>query len=373
MKWNWQQKDWPHFKYDKASLEGFDQTFFYQAGIFLGTEKHLDQENKNQFIVEIMSDEALKTSEIEGEYLNRETLQSSFRLHFNLAPIEEKKSKIPAAEKGISEMMYDLYQTFSEPLTHEKLFSWHRMLTKERKNLKAIGKYRTHEEPMQIVSGAIHTPKIHFEAPPSKEMGHQMEQFILWFNNSCPLGSSPLPTLIRAGIAHLYFVCIHPFEDANGRIARALSEKVLSQAIDHPILLSLSHTIENNKKDYYSSLSKSDKSNEITHWLNYFSNTVINAQIHTQQLIDFLISKTKFYDRIKDQLNPRQEKVIARMFAEGIKGFQGGLTAEKYIAISKASRASATRDLNDLVDKNVLTKTGSLKATRYYLIGFSHS
>ncbi len=364
MTWNWQQEDWPHFTYDEEPLEEIEKLWLHESGVLLGAFKHLEDEAKNTLIVDLISNEALKTSAIEGEHLNRDSLQSSIRRSFGL---EAGKQQIPQAEQGIAEMMVDLYKSFSEPLTHQVLFSWHKMLTKDRKDLKDIGQYRTHKEPMQIVSGYIHNPKVHFEAPASKDVRQETNQFITWFNKTAPDGQSPLPMLTRAGMTHLYFVSIHPFEDGNGRIGRALAEKTLSQSLGQPTLIALSHTIEKHKKLYYKMLEQSNKNNEITSWLIYFAKTILKAQTYTKKRIEFLIEKAKLYDKLRGKLNSRQEKVIARMFREGLSGFKGGLSAENYISITGVSRATTTRDLQDLVAKGALIKTGERKYTRYYL------
>jgi Fic family protein len=168
-------------------------------------------------------------------------------------------------------------------------------------------------------------------------------------------------------MGHLYFVSIHPFEDGNGRIGRALAEKSLAQSLAQPSLIALAYTIERRRKDYYTALTRNNKENHITGWLTYFANTVLEAQNNTIKRVDFYIAKAKLYERLRGQLNKRQEKVIARMFRECIDGFKGGLSAENYISISKSSRATATRDLQDLVEKGALTRTGELRYTRYHL------
>lgn len=364
MKWNWQQEDWPNFKYDKGQLENLESCFLQETGILLGAFKHLNKEDKDALTINLMSNEALKTSEIEGEYLNRISVHSSIRQQFGL---QTSLQKVGPAEQGIAEMIVDVYRSFSESLTHIKLFSWHEMLTKGRSDLIDIGRYRTHEDPMQVVSGAIHAPKVHFEAPPSLRMTEEMEGFISWFNDTSPAGRTPLPPLTRASIAHLYFICIHPFEDGNGRIGRAISEKALAQSFGHPTLIALSYVIEKHRKAYYSALEKANQSNEITGWLVNFANTILEAQQYTQHYVEFLIGKTKLYDRLRGSLNERQEKVLARLFREGPEGFEGGLSAENYIRIAKTSRATATRDLQDLVTKEVLVRTGERKYTRYTL------
>lgn len=364
MIWNWQQKNWPVFTYDESVLAPLEAKFLHQSGILFGMQEHLSDSDKETFKVNVMSNEALKTSEIEGEYLNRDSLQSSIRRNLGL---DVDNRKIPAAEQGIADMMVSLYQSVKMPLTHDTMYKWHKMLTNGRRDLNAVGHYRTHEEPMQIVSGRIYDPKIHFEAPPSKEIMHEMNQFIKWFNETAPGNIDTLPALTRAGIVHLYFICIHPFEDGNGRIGRALVEKALSQHFGQPILIALSTVIQNNKKVYYEMLEYSNKTLEITSWLDYFAKTILTAQEYTQSLINFLIEKTKLYERIKGQLNSRQEKAITRMFHEGVQGFKGGLSADNYISITNTSRATATRDLQDLVEKGALMQSGERKGTRYYL------
>lgn len=159
MQWNWQQKDWPHFWYDKVPLEKLEAQFLHQAGTTFGAYQHINDQDKALLRVDLMSDEALKTSEIEGEYLNRESLQSSIRRDFGL---ESDKRKISPAEQGIAAMMLDLYHHYSEPLIRDTLFKWHKMVTKGRRDLEGIGCYRTHKEPMQIISGSTYNPKIHF-------------------------------------------------------------------------------------------------------------------------------------------------------------------------------------------------------------------
>ena len=357
MNWNWQKKQWPNFEYDENILKKYESTFIYNSGIFLGTLKHIIGEEKKLLNVEIICEEAYKTSEIEGEILNRDSLRSSIRKNFGLAT---DRRKIPRAEQGISEMMLDLYQNFAKSLNHKTLCKWNSMITSGHN-------YRTSEEPMQIVFGSVYNPKVHFEAPPSDRLHREMNVFIDWFNTTNPKGKTPLSPLVRAGISHLYFVCTHPFEDGNGRIARALAEKSLSQCIGQASLISLSKIIEKQRKKYYSVLDASNKDLEITSWLEYISQTILEAQNYSQSMIEFLIKKAKFYEKHKAFLNSRQERVIARIFQEGLEGFKGGLSAENYLSITGTSRATTTRDLQDLVEKNILSKKGQLKSTRYYL------
>jgi Fic family protein len=364
MAWNWEHPGWPEFAYDAARLETLERRFLLHSGEFMGVFKHIGADDRDILKIELISEEALKTSEIEGEVLNRASVQSSLRQQFGLST---DSRRIPPAERGIAEMMVDLYRSFADPLTHETLFSWHNMLMSGGRRIQVVGRYRTHSEPMQVVSGGIHEPKVEFVAPPSPEMNAEMNAFVSWFNRTGPSGKHFLPALTRAGIAHLYFVSIHPFEDGNGRIGRALAEKSLAQNLGQPSLIALAYTIERARKAYYAALECNNKDIEITDWLVYFAETILEAQRNTIRRVDFYAAKTKLYDKLRGLLNERQEKVIARMFREGIDGFKGGLSAENYISITQTSRASATRDLQDLVAKGALTKTGELRHTRYHL------
>jgi Fic family protein len=364
MAWNWEQPDWPEFTYDAGELDPFERRFLLHSGEFLGAFRHIGHDDRDMLKVELISDEALKTSEIEGEILNRASVQSSLCRQFGIGADDQR---VPPAERGIAEMMADLYLGFAKPLTHDTMFAWHKMLMSGRHDIEVMGGYRTKPEPMQIVSPRIDNPAVHFEAPPSARMKDEMDTFVAWFNDTAPNGKSPLPALTRAGIAHLYFVSIHPFEDGNGRIARALAEKSLAQNLGQPTLIALAYTIERARKAYYTALEQNNKEIEITDWLAYFAETILAAQANTIKRVDFYVAKAKLYEKLRGQFNERQEKAIARMFREGIDGFKGGLSAENYIAIAKTSRATATRDLQDLVEKGALTKTGELRHTRYHL------
>lgn len=362
--WNWQQKDWPEFRYLSTKLEALEADFLSKSGVFTGSIRHITEGDKEQITIELISEEALNTSEIEGEILNQDSLQSSIRRNFGLTT---DNRQIPAAEQGIAEMMVELYRHFDTNLSDALLFRWHESLMNGRRDLANIGSYRSGSDPMQVVSGPLHQPKVHFEALPSSSVPAEMERFIEWFESTSPGGKTPLPILTRAGIAHLYFVSIHPFEDGNGRIGRAIAEKAISEGLGHPALIALSLTINRNRKKYYDLLELSNKGNEITDWLVYFASTILDAQAHAQEMVEFIIAKTKFYDRLRSQLNERQTKVLARMMREGVGGFRGGLSAENYIRITGASRATATRDLQDLIAKQALIRTGTLKSTRYHL------
>ena len=218
-----------------------------------------------------------------------------------------------------------------------------------------------------VVSGRIDAPRVHFEAPPSSRVTSEMNRFVEWFARTRRDGQQPLSALTRAAVAHLYFENIHSFEDGNGRIGRAISEKSLAESLGQPTLITLAATILLRQKSYYEALEAANKQNEITNWLAWFDGIAIEAQRRTIALVEFLIDKTKQLDRLKGELNERQTKALLRMFREGPEGFQGGLSAGKYTTITGASAATTTRDLSDLVSKGALTRDGELRHARYRL------
>jgi Fic family protein len=362
MNWNWQRSDWPKFSWETKRLRKAEERFLLGAGVFAGTVKHLGSADQDQLTVETISAEAVTTSEIEGEILNRASVQSSIRRQLGL---DTDSRRLRPAEEGIAEMMVDLYRSSAAPLTDSMIFGWHRMLVKGRTDLIDIGRYRTGEEPMQVVSGPVHAPNLHFEAPPSSRVPGEMQRLIKWFNATAPGEVESLAALTRAGIAHLYFETIHPFEDGNGRIGRAISEKALAQALGHPTLTSLAATILMRRKAYYQALEEANKDNEITPWLSWFAGIALEAQTRTEARVEFLIDKTKLLDRLRGQLNERQEKALLRMLREGPDGFKGGMSAGNYASITGASPATATRDLADMVAKEALTRTGERRHARY--------
>ncbi len=364
MTWNWEKPDWPNFRWDRSCLEAAEKEFLISGGVLVGTIRHLGKEEHDQLTIETMSTEAVTTSEIEGEILDRASVRSSLRKQLGLATDERP---VRPAERGIAQAMVDLYRSFAEPLTEEMLFRWHRKVMSGSPNLRDLGCYRTGVEPMQIVSGPIGKPRVHFEAPPSSRVPSEMERFISWFNRTAPGGNELLPVLTKAGIAHLYFESVHPFEDGNGRIGRAIAEKALAQSLGQPTLTALAATVLARRKNYYEALEAANKENEITRWLTWFAGVAVEAQRRTIALVEFLIDKTKLLDRLRGQLNARQEKALLRMFREGPEGFRGGLSAGKYSTITGASPATTTRDLADLVAKCALVREGERRYARYRL------
>lgn len=360
MPWNWELPKWPKFIYEPHRVAHLEKKFLLDMGSASAYLKTLDEQEYNHFIVEILSLEGVESSKIEGEILDRESLQSSIRQHFGLAKNQQRGTQ---KEARMAQLLCNVYESFNKPLTHEMLYKWHFMLFEGESGITDCGKYRTHQEPMQIVSNRYGFSKVFFEAPPSTKVFQEMTAFIDWFNSANVSES----ILARAAAAHVYFESIHPFEDGNGRIGRVLVEKILSQGIGRPILIAISKMLEKRKKEYYTALEKCNQTLEIQDWVEFFCNIVLQANEESMRLLYFLIKKSKILNRLSGELNPRQVKALLRMFAEGPSGFKGGLSAQNYIAITKSTKATATRDLTDLVRKGALVKTGKLRHTRYTL------
>ena len=364
MPYNWQQPDWPQFQYDLSGVEDILFALAERTGRSSGLLKGLTVEAQTETSIEVMVEEAIKTSAIEGELLSRKDVMSSIRRNLGLA------AEAPGGDKraaGAAALMIDVRNSFAAPLSQEMLFEWHRMIMQGHRHITA-GQWRTHTEPMQVVSGPIGHERVHFEAPSSSQMPGEMQRFIQWFNDTAPGGKHEIRKApVRSAVAHLYFESIHPFEDGNGRIGRALSEKALSQGLGRPALLSLSRTIEARRNEYYDALKDGQQSNEITPWVTWFVHIVLEAQIQAEEQIDFTLKKTKLFDRMRDQLNERQVQVLRRMLDEGPKGFEGGMSAKKYMAITGTSKATATRDMQDLAEKGIFVPTGGGRSTHYQI------
>lgn len=365
-RYNWERKDWPNFKY---TLKGMDKLLLdvsARLAKYAGVVKTLPQGMDAETIIDLMVAEAIKTSEIEGEYYSRKDVLSSIKKNMGLQlkafNLQDKKAE------SVSKLLLAVRTTYAKPLTKKMLFEWHSTLFEYEKDLQ-VGKWRTHKEPMQVVSGAMGKQKIHFEAPSSEVVNDEMRAFIRWFNATAPNGTAPIVHApVRAAVAHLYFLSIHPFEDGNGRIGRSLAEKALSQGNGSPVMMSLSVAIEKKKKDYYAQLQSAQTKNEITPWVNYFVKTVWEALEFAEVQIEFTVSKASFFERWKSELNKRQLKVIKRMMDAGIEGFEGGMNARKYIGITKTSKATATRDLQDLASKQIFIAKGGGRSTSYKLV-----
>jgi Fic family protein len=363
MIYNWQQRDWPQFKYDLTEIEDILLSFAENVGWVRGLLNGLPEDVQNETLIDMMVAEAVKTSEIEGEYLNRIDVASSIKKYLGL--VSKKEQVRDKRAEGVAELIIEVRNSYDRKLTKTKLFSWHQMVMKGSQGYK-IGDWRTGENPMQVVTGVYGKEKVHFVAPPPEQVPGEMKSFIKWFDHTGRGGKKEIKNpVIRSAIAHLYFETIRPFEDGNGRIGRALSDKALLQGFEDPILLSLSKTIEQNKNEYYDALKEAQCSNEITSWIAYFSKMVLQAQTEAEEEIDFTLRKTKLFDRFETELNERQLKVIRRMLEEGPKGFTGDMSAKKYMSIAQTTKSTATRDLQNLVALKIFVPIGGGRSTSY--------
>jgi Fic family protein len=366
MRYNWEYPDWPNFTYKANASDKRLAEFLLKSGLITGMVTGLGDFDKTETTLEMMVVEAIKTSEIEGEFLSRQDVMSSIKKNLGILENQPLFLKDQRAN-SIAKLMIQVRSSFAKPLSEALLFEWHEMLMEANRYIQA-GQWRSDSEPMQVVSGALGKEKVHFEAPPSERVPIEMEAFIRWFNETAPSEVNEISNpLIRSAITHLYFETIHPFEDGNGRIGRALAEKVLHQGLGHTTLISLSTAIEEEKNAYYKALKATQSSNEVSSWLEYFTETVLQAQVYAIELIRFTLQKSKFFTKHQGLLNERQTKAINRMLAEGPAGFEGGMTAKKYIAITKASKATATRDLQALAELGVFLAQGGGRSVSYQL------
>lgn len=359
MIWNWQNPDWPNFTYDAGALADAEATFLRQGGMLVGAFKHLRPGDEQELVVEVATSEAMTTSGIEGEVLDRQSVRSSILHHFGIG---SDQRRLGPREDGIARLMADVFESDLAALTHERLFRWHTLIMQGRAGME-VGTYRQHEEPMRIVSGPIGRELVHFEAPPSDSVPAEMDRFVAWFDRS----AGRMPALTRAGLAHLYFESIHPFEDGNGRVGRAISELALAQGFGARSLTLLATEIESRQRDYYARLEKTSRGLEVTEWLAWFAAVSLAAQVRTLGWIDFIIAKSRLLDSLAGKMNARQERALLRLFREGPVGFLGGLSAGNYQRITGTTPATAGRDLAELVLWGALTRTGTGKGTRYWL------
>jgi Fic family protein len=368
MRWIWQQSDWPDFRCDKRILEDRDIAFRINSERLAGRFESLPMAYQEDATIDLMLSEAIKTSAIEGEELDRESVRSSL-LSLITSDTLPKTSDQKAA--GAASLLVDVRKNWRAPLTYELLGKWQSMAVPEQRYTSIVrGAYRNDPSPMQIVSGPYGRERVHYEAPPAASVPDEMAKLLGWYNQSSPLnGDQKILGIARAGIAHLWFEVIHPFDDGNGRVGRAIADHALSQYLGYPTTACLATAIEADKKSYYLQLEKASRGSlDINGWLDYFSDTVNRAQEIAREEVDFVLAKTRFYEAYGDQLNDRQARMVSRVFAEGRKGFEGGITTRKYEAITKCPNRTASRDLSDLVAKGIIIPLpGGGRTTRYEL------
>lgn len=362
LKWIWESKEFPNFNYKQTNLD----TLNYKFGQLKMVENFININSTNELLLDSLLDEAISTSAIEGEILQRSSVHSSINKILKLG-LEDDYSYTVQTDNLI-QILIDA-KTNLNPLTKERLFSWHKALFESKTSgLKEIliGEYRKDKEDMQIVSGSWEKEKIHYIAPPSKDMDNLMEQFLIWLNND-----KSQNIIYKAIIAHLYFVLIHPFDDGNGRIARALTDYMLAQSkLANANFYSISTTIYKNRKEYYEILDIVCKNTnqDITLWIEWFVSLLEKSLDETLIKIESIQIKTKFWDKhINTQLNDRQKKVIQKMLSCLPNKFEGGMRVNKYMSLTKSKRLTASRDIADLVEKGIFKSFGQARGIYYEL------
>ncbi len=334
----------------------------FLQGRILGKMEALSFSLQNEAFLETLTLDVLKTSEIEGERLNAEQVRSSIARQLGL----EIAGSIPSDRHvdGVVEMMLDATQNFNDPLTSDRLFNWHSALFPSGRSGMypiSVGQWRTDKKgPMQVVSGAFGNEKVHFQAPDSAKISAEMALFLDWFNTN-----NTLDSVIKAGVAHLWLLTIHPFDDGNGRIARAMTDLLMARSdTSAQRFYSLSAQIQLDRIAYYTILEKTQKGNlDLTEWLTWFLQTLIKALKSTDEVLKKVLAKAVFWQKNSSiSLNERQKKMLSKI----LDGFDDNITSEKWAKICKCSKDTAIRDLNDLLSKNILQKDDAGgRSTRY--------
>lgn len=358
----WQREDWPHFRWDSEALLEPLSRLSRLHGLLNGRMSMLGFNDKSRSHLSFMTQELISSSEIEGVMLNPESVRSSIARRLGIE--DDNMLAEDHYIEGLVDVMLDAVNNCNEPLTDERLFGWHAALFPTGRSGMykiTVADWRRGDDPMQVVSGALGHEKIHYEAPPSDVVSAEMTSLIDWCNTA---GLSPF---IMAGIAHLWFVTVHPFDDGNGRIGRTLADMLLSRLNEYSArYFSMSAEINRNKKAYYNILECTQKGDlVITDWLLWFFNCLENAIVRALGTIETTLQKTIYWDRFSGiEINERQRKVINRLWD----GFEGKLTSSKWARICGCSQDTALRDINDLISKGMLRNSGEGGRNINYLL-----
>ena len=364
--WIWQYPEWPNFVVDASGFSERVETFFRTAERLAGQVDALSDANQTDASVDLMLSEVLASYAIEGETLDRDSVRSSLLAHFGRVVSGGGHDNDKAA--AAADLIVDVRQNWHRRLSHEVLGRWQSLVVVDQiTSLMMRGAYRNYPEPMRIISGgsAGRPGRIHYEAPPSADVPAEMERFLDWYND----GDTDLPGPIRAAVAHVWFEKIHPFDDGNGRVGRAISDHALSQALGRPTLACLATAINEDRNGYYDALETVGRGQfDLSGFADYFTRAVNRAQEIAVAEVAFVLGKARFYDRYGQRLNERQRKVTARIFREGRNGFSGGLSRKNYVSITRCSPATASRDLVDLLNMGALVSHGQGRSTRYDIV-----
>jgi len=356
-RWIWQQSDWPNFRWDQGSLARALASARLAQGKVLGSTRLLDPKLTLEAVAAVLVEDGVTTSAIEGERLDAAAVRSSVARRLGL-PTAGLPAP-PRAVQGLVEVLLDATQQHDRPLTRRRLCGWQAALFPT--GYSGLRKIRTRalrgEAPMRVVSGRIGRERVHFEAPPRSRLDAELEGFLAWFGSPPP----DVDGLMRAGLAHLWFVTLHPFEDGNGRLARAITDMALAQDERQPMrAFSLSSQILREREAYYAILERTQRGRvDVTDWLAWFLNQVGSAAQAAEGTIADTLAKARFWLRHQaTDLNERQRKALNRLLDAGRDGFEGGMNTRKYMSLTRTSRVTAYRELADLVEKRCLEPTG---------------
>ena len=356
MPYIWESKEWPHFRWDAESVCLNSYGYALTVSHLAREIGPLAEQERKDAVVDLMVAEAQKSSWIEGESISPRAIRAAILKQLGLKRTDRRQN--PRA-RGIARLMVAARSQFAAPLAARRLCEWHKQFLGE--VLAEAGRWRN--QPVWIMSGWAGNKTVDYEGPPASRVENEMARFIDWFN-----ASAALPGPVRSGVAHLYFECIHPFEDGNGRMGRAVAEIALSQELGYAALLSLSNTIEQRRKGYYAALRQASArgSMDITEWLRWWTECVLDAQIHARAQFGFVVRRKRFWQTYGGSVNSRQAKVLTRMLREGASGLEEGVSAKQHMRITECSKATATRDLTSLVRIGALERLpGGGRSTRY--------
>jgi Fic family protein len=372
-RWIWQNDNWTRFYWNDKAIQPLLRDCHKAIGLLQGKQS-LEGESPTT-VLDTLLQNLLASSAIEGEELNASSVRSSLAQHLGIS--DDQPYPVSDRSEGLTEMLMDALNHLETPMTQERLCHWQRLLFPESAlpltHAIRVGELRGHE-PMQVVSGRLDRQKVHFEAPPRDKLETLLQEFCDWFNQD--LNTLSIDPLVRAGVAHLWFVTLHPFDDGNGRLTRALTDRALAQADAHTVrLFAMSVTILDKRSEYYSALEAAqwhqddNQGSDITEWCQWFLTTLLESVNDAINQVDRTIAKAQFWQTFRDTpLSVEQKKVLNRLLDGGPNGFEQGINAAQYQKVAKVSKATATRHLADLVVKGCVGKLpGGGRSTRYRL------
>jgi Fic family protein len=367
--WIWQAPAWPQFRYDRDTLSAALSQARLQQGVLLGKAAALEAQELPLTQRDVWAGEAMATAAIEGESLDLAAVRSSVARRLGIS--SALAAAVPRNVEALLDVMEDATARWATDLSDERLCRWQAALFPGGlSSLRTVeaGRYRTHAEPMQIVSGPVGKETVHYEAPASSTVAEEMHKFLVWFNDT--RDKAPADGIVRAGISHVWFESIHPFQDGNGRIGRAIVDMALAQDVCAPTrLLGMAARMRNDQARYYEALNQAQRgTGDITQWLAWFIDAFSASCQATAGLIDESLARAHFWSEHRaTSINERQRKALNKMLEAGPGRFEGGMTARKYQSLTGAIKITASRDLTELADAGLLVRQGAGRSTFYNL------